>query len=222
MRGTASIGPALCAAVALLLLAGCDGPPEVSGDDCGVGDLAGPCEDRFCVAPSVEVGTGSRGFEPVEPGQPIPIYFGPQGGYHVDVAFQMRNLCDIVWVQYTLLYLPDGGGEAVEVASANRHIQAVRAEDGLTQSIWGLRGFIPCWHWPEDPWPDVACPEVAGSAGPLNHGDLVLQVKAWDDVEQTGHPDRMAFDEVQLDPWCCEYPWRFRKAVRSELPPPVQ
>ena len=81
-----------------LLLSACIFPPwdDRSFDDdddmtspppegCSEVDLYEPdaCEDpAYCGAASVEVGTGSDGWEPLTDGQEVPIWYGSQGGYH--------------------------------------------------------------------------------------------------------------------------------------------
>lgn len=39
--------------------------------------------DTEVAGPACELGTGVTAFEPFESGQPLPIYYGPQGGWHV-------------------------------------------------------------------------------------------------------------------------------------------
>lgn len=43
-------------------------------------------------APSLEVGTGSWRFEPIEDGQPVSLVRGAQGGWHVWVSARVRGM----------------------------------------------------------------------------------------------------------------------------------
>ncbi len=42
--------------------------------------------------PSIEIGTGSRGFESLVEGATIPVITGPQGGFHLLGSLQAQNL----------------------------------------------------------------------------------------------------------------------------------
>ncbi|MBL4634408.1 MAG: hypothetical protein JKY56_11080 [Kofleriaceae bacterium] len=62
---------------AFCLAAGCSSDPGSQPD-------AGP--------PSIEIGTGSRDFEPLVEGATIPVITGPQGGFHLLGSLQAQNL----------------------------------------------------------------------------------------------------------------------------------
>lgn len=74
---------------------GADADPDVSDarrappspEDAG----AAPAD---AAAPWVEIGTGTRAFEPLTPGQQVPIIEGIQGGYHVWGGFQGAGFDD--------------------------------------------------------------------------------------------------------------------------------
>jgi hypothetical protein len=65
---------------ALLLLLGCPEPGE-----------SGPCQDDS--GPSLLLGTGESGFVPLEGSPPdLELVHGPQGGYHLLLGFQAKNV----------------------------------------------------------------------------------------------------------------------------------
>lgn len=84
-----------------LALAACDGDGEVDGPDgaaptpdgAAVADADPQPGDADPIGPDaaagwVELGTGTRDFEALEPGQEVPIIQGIQGGYHVWGGFR--------------------------------------------------------------------------------------------------------------------------------------
>jgi hypothetical protein len=83
--GLAMAGP-------LFLGAACGGE-EASGD---------PERYPWCLPgpPSLEVGSGSTSFEPIEPGGAVPIVSGPQGGTHVSISARTRGLGPSALVEY--------------------------------------------------------------------------------------------------------------------------
>ena len=44
------------------------------------------------VEPTLELGTGDRGFEPIEDGQDLPMIEGAQGGWHLWISLRTRGL----------------------------------------------------------------------------------------------------------------------------------
>lgn len=57
------------------------------------------------IEPHVELGTGTSSFVPLEPEAPLDLVYGPQGGWHVDVAIR----CDGVDPEGALLtYAAEG------------------------------------------------------------------------------------------------------------------
>ena len=74
--------------VVLAGLLGCAGTEKVVDD---TGELAGdPCLSGD--APTLVIGVGEEGYEPLEPGSEVPLIFGPQGGYHVVLALAGQYL----------------------------------------------------------------------------------------------------------------------------------
>jgi hypothetical protein len=164
------------------------------------------CGETYCGAPIVRVGTGITAYEDVEEEQEVPIWYGSQGGYHLDITVEMMNLCPIVFLRpYFLMDL--GGEEPVEVFTQNRHVQAVRVEPDVSprQQFWGIRGFIPCEHWPNDPLHDLDCPEGRGSEGFLEQYDAIIGVEVWDhNLGPNGEEQyRYGEDSRRVDPYCC-------------------
>ncbi|MCP4871197.1 MAG: hypothetical protein GY898_21010 [Proteobacteria bacterium] len=185
-------------------------PPE----GCSEVDLYEPdaCEDpAYCGAASVEVGTGSDGWEPLTDGQEVPIWYGSQGGYHIDITARMDNLCPIVFLVPSMYLDPGDGGELVEIFTQTRHVQAVRQEPQVSplQDFWGIRGFVPCEYWPVDEQnPDITCGEdEQGSAGRIDQFEVVIKMEAWDHNLSPAGEDRFRFDddEQRVQPVCCNY-----------------
>ena len=193
------------------LTVGCE---PVDDDDCpddllwvSPGDV---CGETYCGEPVVKVGGGISGHEGLEEGQEVPIWYGTQGGYHLDISVEMDNLCPVVFLRPYFEVVPHDGGEPYEVFSQNRHVQAVRVEPDVSprQQFWGIRAFVPCEHWPDDPDHDLECAEGRGSAGFLEDFDVIIGVEAWDHhTEADGEtPTRYGHDSRQVDPSCCGGP----------------
>jgi len=184
----ATVGLGLGAAA--LGLAGC-----CSEADTFVSDAAG-CEDTFCGDPVVDVGGGVTGYEPLEDGDGVPLNFGPQGGYHIDVSSRMDGLCPIVRIDVALL---DDDGD--EISREEHRVQAVRDGAGTVQDYWGLTAILPCGYWPTDgPYdgpnpPD--CPDGIGLDGQVGGQTVRLVVEATDDNDRVGR------GELLVVPSCC-------------------
>jgi len=182
-----------------LLLVGCaPGDLPVGEGDCAdEAHVAEHCDDTHCGAPEVEVGTGADRFVDVEEGDPIDIVRGVQGGYHLDVAARMSELCPVVYLRASVWLDPGDGGDLEPVFDGERHLQAVRPEpEGSTlQEAWGVRAFVPCEHWPDT---GLQCSGGAGSEGHLEDYEVVLRVEVED------HDGRMGTSEQRLQPVCCE------------------
>lgn len=198
------------AALVALLLAGC--PPGDDDDvssDCPVEDRFSSdpeeaCTENFCGLPEVEAATGASEaeFRVLQNGDQLPIWWGPQGGYHLELATRTRNLCPVIFVDFEL-YDVTGGGETL-IHSVRRHVQAIRENsDPEVPSIqrWWVEQFrFPCAWWPNDDDPDHNVPECADEQiGFLEDLDLKLVVAAEDHNE-----NRSAVTEVLVDGVCCE------------------
>ena len=161
------------------------------------------CGENFCGAPAVWPATGAspESFAVLEAGGALSVVFGPQGGYHIDLAVRMQNLCPVVFVDFEL-FDATGGGRTL-LHSSRRHVQAVREEDADPPSLqrWWVEQFrFPCAYWPDDPVNDPPCADAPIAF--IEDLDLVLRVAAEDHNE-----DRVAEAEV---------------AVRAVYAPPVE
>lgn len=192
------------AALLTLALVGCtdDSPSDDDGvATCSVDDLfvAEHCGETYCGLPTVEVGSGATEFEPLEDGDEVDIWFGSQGGYHIDFAAEMTALCPIVYLHATLWLDPGDGSDLVEVVDDERHVEAIRTDGGESsvQQSWGLREFLPCRYWPDDPDHNLQCAGGAGSAGHIEDFEIVLRIEAED------HNGRTATDERRVRADCC-------------------
>jgi len=189
-------------------------PPAPTPEDCPEEQLYEPeaCGDpAYCGAAVIEVGTGSDGFEPLTAGQEVPIWYGSQGGYHIDITARMNNLCPIVFLEPSMLLDLGKGEEPIEIFTQTRHVQAVRVEpdESPMQDFWGIRGFVPCEYWPTDPQnPDINCGDgQQGSAGHIDDFSVIFRMKVWDhNVGPNGEERyRSATDEQRVQPVCCNY-----------------
>ena len=188
------------------LLVGC--PPGLDDDDsvsegCPEADRftsdPAACSENFCGAPQVWPATGnsSDAFRELSDGDALPIWFGTQGGYHIDLAFRAINLCPVVFVDFEL-YDVTGGGSTL-VHSARRHVQAVRvpnADPPSMQRWWTEQFRFPCGYWPNDPDNDPPCNEAPVSF--LDELELQLRIATEDHNEA-----RSADVTVLVDATCC-------------------
>lgn len=197
----------LLAVSALALLAGCPtlGDDDDVGSDCPVDDRftsdpEAACTENFCGAPQAWPGTGSSvdTFRVLEDGDSVPIYYGDQGGYHIDLGARMQNLCPVVFLDFELYAVEDG--EETLIHNVRRHVQAVRENsDPEIPSIqrWWVEQFrFPCTWWPEDPENDPFCGEEP--FGQIDAVPLKLVVGAEDHNE-----DRRDLVEVNITAECC-------------------
>ncbi len=162
---------------------------------------AGGCDDSFCGEPTLIVGTGTAGYEPLADGAEVATVFGPQGGYHIDTTATMDGLCPIVRIG-VVLEAVDANGDRIELFSQDQRVQAVREGAGTVQEYWGLQAFVPCEYWPDGPHDDQVnppeCPDGTGQAGHIDEMEAYLIVTATDDN------DRTATGEARVQPTCCE------------------
>lgn len=174
---------------------------SAESNDCSEEDVfnAVACDEEYCGPPVVRLGTGANSYEPISDGEPLPIVFGAQGGYHIDVAVEMDRLCPIVFLRPSAWIIGEDG-EATSFFDQNRHVQAVRIEpfESPLQQFWGIRAFVPCEHWPNDPDRDLECAAGAGSLGPLEQFEVELRIEVED------HNGRIGSDIKRIQPTCCE------------------
>ena len=195
-------------------LGGCPADDDDTVDsDCPVQDrftsLPAPdaCGENFCGAPVVWPATGAsaESFRLLGDGDTLPVVFGAQGGYHIDLAVRMQNLCPVVFVDFELFDVT--GGARTLIHSSRRHVQAVREEDTDPPSLqrWWVEQFgFPCAYWPNDPVNDPFCddPPIAF----IDELDLVLRIASEDHntVEGGATQDRGSAAEVSVTATCCD------------------
>jgi hypothetical protein len=200
---------ALAAAVGAtgLLVACSDGstgtvePPDGCPDE----DLfeAEACDETYCGDPVVSVGVGGSSHEPVDDGQTVPVWFGSQGGFHINISVETENLCPVVFLRAAMDVRDPGTDEWTEVFQQERHVQAVRpAVDDSMQQYWGIQGFVPCEYWPEyisesNPDEPVNCGETTSTMGHIDDKEVRIRLEAED------HNGRIGNTEVEVDPECC-------------------
>ena len=192
--------------LALPLLVGC--PPGMDDDDAVSGECPpedrftsdpAACTENFCGLPTVQAATGNsaESFRVLTDGDTIPIWYGEQGGYHIDLAFGSTNLCPVVFVDFEL-YDVTGGADTL-IHSSRRHVQAVRTPDAdppSTQRWWPEQFRFPCAYWPNDPEHDPSCNDAPIAF--LDELDLELRVATEDHNE-----NRSASTTVAVDATCC-------------------
>jgi hypothetical protein len=210
----------LASTLGLISLSGC---PTGNGDECPDGSpresvpaVAEACTDIFECGPEVTLAaaTGPDDFAPIADGSAQPVFYGSQGGYHLNVAAEMHNLCPVVFLDFAL-EIDRGAGERETIQSLDRHVQTVRCsqqedlfvegcnEESTQQRWWALQLAIPCDYHPDDP----EARELNCDAPPVEHIedlDIVLRVEAWDHSEQAD-PDkaRRVSTEVPVEAVCC-------------------
>jgi len=209
-----------CAFAGLALILGC---PSSDGDECPDGSpkervpaVADGCSDIFECGPEVELAfaTGAEDFAPIAEGSSQPIQYGAQGGYHLNVAAEMHNLCPVVFLNFAL-DIDRGGGVRETIQELDRHVQTVRCSqqadlfaggcDGepTQQRWWALQLAIPCDYHPDDPEER----ELNCENEPLEHLedlDVIVRVEAWDHSEQADPAQaRRVSTEVAVDAACC-------------------
>lgn len=109
---------------------GSDSGGAGSGDD-------GPVECGD-LTPSIEVGTGEDGFEPIEEGAPITMVHGPQGGWHMLGSVQTSHLGQIVEVHFTVEHLASG----VVIADNTYRVATIYDEAACSGVYPGMYGYL--------------------------------------------------------------------------------
>ena len=187
--------------VVLLLSCSSGDDDDLTPPDCSNGELfdAIACDEVYCGGPVARIGTGPNAYEPLSDEQEVPIWFGAQGGYHIDITVEMDNLCPIVFLRPSMWLDPGDGSPLVQIFDQNRHVQAVRVEPTVSplQQFWGIRGFVPCEHWPDDPERELTCGKGAGIAGHLEDFEVEIRMEVED------HNGRLASDTKRVQPVCC-------------------
>lgn len=118
----------------LLGLAAACAAPE--GDDGVVG--TGACTDS---QPSVIVGAGDGTFVGLNDDDPVTFVFGPQGGWHVDLAGSVSNMNQEVSVSSTLTLVSDGLQIAGDQPPEFRGL-AGYDDEACAGEFWGSRAAV--------------------------------------------------------------------------------
>jgi hypothetical protein len=102
--------------VALLAVSMCRHDPDVVSDtdEPSVVDDTDLTADSdaadACLAggPVLRIGRGYLAYEPVEPGSELLMVHGPQGGWHVEIAFQAENVPQVVTLEWRATVIETG------------------------------------------------------------------------------------------------------------------
>lgn len=189
----------------IALLIGC--PPGMDDDDAVSGECPpedrftsdpSACSENFCGLPTVQAATGNNAdsYRVLSEGDALTIWYGDQGGYHVDLGFWSTNLCPVVFVDFELYDVT--AGETL-IHSSRRHVQAIRVADAdppSTQRWWTEQFRFPCSYWPNDPENDPPCNEDPIAF--LDELDLELRVAVEDHNE-----NRSAATSLNVSAECC-------------------
>ncbi len=98
----------------------------------------GPSEPLVCKGhQDVEFGTGNEVFIPLEDGDPMPIFNGPQGGSHMYASVEACNIEGPLEIQFTIF--DDTLEQYISSATYDRSITSTRSCCG---AAIGLRGFV--------------------------------------------------------------------------------
>lgn len=189
--------------IAMFLLIACpipdddDSAPIDDDDACPDAYTAQSCDETFCGPPTLSLGTGAVGYEPLPEDGTIPIWYGGGMGdcmYHLRLAARTEELCSTVFIDYTVTI--EQGDELMWEAS--HHVMMVRPDlDASLQYFYGMEAFVPVeWH-PDDPEHADMCPPESGSTGSLTDVQVRLEMEVHD------HDDRAATAEATLQPVCC-------------------
>jgi|GEM_PF-2095003 len=190
------------------LIAACTGSTgfESPPDGCPDEELyeAEACDEVYCGAPEVVLGVGGSSHEPVDDGATVPVWWGSQGGFHINISTETQNLCPVVFLRASMQVREPGEADWTEIFQQERHVQAVRPEPETSsrQQYWGIQGFVPCEHWPEfyspsDPDNPVSCGIETGIAGAIDELEVRIVLEAED------HNGRIGTAETELLPECC-------------------
>jgi hypothetical protein len=194
---------------AALFGAGCPGGNPLA--DCPDEELYASeidsCDETFCGEPDVWAATGSTidSFRRLAVDDPLPIYWGTQGGYHFDAAVEMNNLCPIVFARFELY--DESSGSPVLIHEQQNHVQACRTSEPCSQTRqeesadppshqrwWGVQFRFPCAYFPDPPIPNQAPFCADEHVADLETLDLLFRVEAED------HNGRIGWHELPIAP----------------------
>lgn len=149
---------------------------------CGPGN--GDCNDGPV---GVEIGTGTTSFRPLADGDDVTMVFGPQGGWHIDVAARIDGIGPDVAIRPSASRIADALPLAGDQASS--FVALTDYEAGACQGdAIGIRAFLDD-ATPDEPYADFICSLDGASLS------LVVEVSdfgsrtATDEIEVIARPD---------------------------------
>jgi hypothetical protein len=154
-----------------------DETPVDSAAETGGSDGPPPC------TPALEIGTGDVSFQALNPGDPVTIVYGPQGGWHVWTAGRVTGLGPTLRVLPGLTDLATGTPIA-GLADTDDTTILLADFDGCSGSFAGQRAIIDDWVPPEGPLIDYIC----GLAGTPLRLDLAVAPLLDSTATATGVP----------------------------------
>jgi hypothetical protein len=129
-----------------LLLRSCGEPEDSGAPGKGGDDTAAEPTGCFAEPPSIDVGTGADAFEPLEPGAPVVMVHGPQGGWHLLGSVRTHNMEDIVRIQFVVTV--ESSGE--EVANNSLYVQTLPDPDDPCVGVYpGMYAYLVVDHLAE-------------------------------------------------------------------------
>jgi hypothetical protein len=165
------------------------------------------CPETYCGEPEVWALTGNSPgtLRRVVPDDPLPIRMGAAGGYHLDGAAEMTNLCSVVYLRWA--FYDESSNTSWLIHQQSLHGQACRTTDACAgvlrdeavapsthQRWWGTLLRFPCRYWPDPPLPDQGFSCWEEHVADFDTLDLRLHVVAED------HNGRRAVRDVSIAP----------------------
>ena len=97
-------------------------------------DAGDPCLEE---APSLEIGTGETVFEELNAGDPVVMWHGPQGGWHILGSARVANMGHIIDMDFTITDRPSG-----VVVSNNFYRVGLSMEGDCVGTYPGMFGYL--------------------------------------------------------------------------------
>lgn len=92
----------------LLSLTACGAPEPDPGGAADTADTGTAPTGCFASDATIDVGTGSSGFEVLEPDDPVVMVHGPQGGWHLLGSVRTHNMTDVVRIRFEVVVAETG------------------------------------------------------------------------------------------------------------------
>lgn len=176
------------------LLAGCAGPQDLAAETADT--AASPCGVEAPDAlHQLTIGTGEDVFEALQPGDEVPIIYGPQGGWHVWLGLRASHLEKLTTIRAVLIET-----ESQQVVSETVNRVGLEADEELScqSSFAGLVAYLDV-----DELTRGACdtpPEL------LHEREVCIQMEA-EDMEGSSASSELCVQTVrsQSDPTRLDY-----------------